>query len=200
MPTKSDPSESFHCAYLGHRLIGRGSLEEVLRRCKELLSEPGEEASLPLVFDEQVGRQLDFDLSGPIEDVLARALPAPAKAGPGRPKLGVVSREVTLLPRQWEWLEQDPHGISAALRRLVDEARKRDNGRIERQQRRDAVSRLMWSVAGNLPCFEEATRALFAEDHDAFSACIEGWPGALHAHLLELTEPFFAASESARAE
>ncbi|MFY0534142.1 DUF2239 family protein [Nannocystis pusilla] len=46
----------------------------------------------------------------------------PARTGPGRPKLGVVSREVSLLPRHWEWLERQPSG---SRRRCADSSRRR---------------------------------------------------------------------------
>src|SRR5947209_2160129 len=92
-----------------------------------------------LIFEDQTGRQVDFDLRGTVEDAVARAFPAAAQARPGRPKLGVVSREVSLLPRHWEWLEGQPNGASAALRRLVDEARRNHSGRERASAARDAA-------------------------------------------------------------
>src|SRR5215831_13852803 len=89
-------------------------------------SEPGTE--LVLIFHNETGKQVDFDFGGGIETVLERAIPKPARSGPGRPRLGVTSREISLLPRHWEWLETHPQGASATLRRLVDEARKRESG------------------------------------------------------------------------
>ncbi len=80
-----------------------------------------------LVFEVETGRQVDFDLRGEIQDVLERAMQG-QRRGPGRPKLGVTSREVTLLPRLWGWLETQPSGTSAALRRLVEQAMKVDAG------------------------------------------------------------------------
>ena len=81
-----------------------------------------------LIFEDQTGRQVDFDLRGSIQEILDRITPKPARTGPGRPRLGVTSREISLLPRHWEWLETQPNGTSATLRRLVEEARKRDAG------------------------------------------------------------------------
>src|SRR6185437_11972590 len=100
-----------------------------------------------VIFDDHTGKQVDFDLSGSLADVLARESAA-ARHGPGRPKLGVVGREVSLLPRHWEWLEEQPNGISAALRRLVDEARKREPGAQKARRMRAALSRVMWAMAG----------------------------------------------------
>jgi len=128
-----------------------------------------------LLFDDETGQQVDFDLRGTPDEVVAHALPPP-RSGPGRPRLGVVSREVSLLPRHWEWLEQQPQGISAALRRLVDEARKRSPGQQRGRRVRDALGRVLWSVAGNLPDFEEATRALFAGRDGDLAAFTRGWP------------------------
>src|SRR5688572_3936733 len=111
-----------YTAFAGMKRIAEGDLTTMLRATKEHVDRRGEEGLL--IFVDQTGEQVDFDFRGAAEDVLRRAEPSPPRAGPGRPKLGVVSREVTLLPRHWEWLEQQPNGISAALRRLVDEARK----------------------------------------------------------------------------
>src|SRR6185295_4630427 len=125
-------------------LIGAGELATVLPLLKEWADSSQGEA--PLIFDDSTGRQVDFDLRGSVEEALARAVPA---RGPGRPKLGVVAREISLLPRHWEWLEQQPNGASAALRRLVDEARKQAPDRQQARQAKDAASRAMSAIAGN---------------------------------------------------
>ncbi|NVL67960.1 DUF2239 family protein, partial [Escherichia coli] len=118
------------------------------------------------------------------EEVLARAAPEPPRVGPGRPKLGVVSREVSLLPRHWEWLEIQPNGISAALRRLVEEARKRDPEGDRARLAIEAASRFMSAMAGDLPNFEEASRALFAKDDERFVSLIAEWPADVRNHLV----------------
>jgi len=135
-----------------------------------------------LRFDDETGQQVDFDLRGTPEEVVARALPPP-RTGPGRPRLGVVSREVPLLPRHWEWLEQRPQGISAALRRLVDEARKRSPGQQRACRTRDALGRVPWSVAGDLPDFEEATRALFSGRYGDLATLTRGWPPGVRGYV-----------------
>jgi hypothetical protein len=129
-----------------------------------------------LIFEDQTGRQVDFNFRGTPEEVVARVAPGGAQPGPGRPRLGVVSREVSLLPRHWEWLETQPNGISAALRRLVDEARKLEPEAERARLAREAASRFMWAVAGNLPGFEEASRALFARNATAFRRRTSAWP------------------------
>jgi hypothetical protein len=142
----------------------------------------------PLVFADESGQQVDFDLRGSLEEVLVRARGPRKSSGPGRPKLGVVSREISLLPRHWEWLQKQPQGISAALRRLVDEARKRDPSGQKARQVRDALSRVMWSMGGNLPGFEEASRALFAKRYADLRALIRQWPEDLREYVEQRLE------------
>lgn len=176
-------------AFAGDRCIVSGPLEAMLLATKARLErDPGEPI---LIFEDRTGRQVDFDFRGTPDEVVARALPepviaAPVKAGPGRPKLGVISREVSLLPRHWDWLENQPTGISAALRRLVEEARKRDPEGEQARLAREATSRFMTAMAGNLPGFEEASRALFGMDNERFEALIADWPDDVRAHLLRL--------------
>ena len=113
-----------YTAFAGDKRIASGPLATVLPEVKQWFDEHSD--GLILFFDDQTGRQLDFFLSGTLEDVLRRAIPAAVRSGPGRPKLGVVSREISLLPRHWDWLEEQPNGASAAIRRLIDQARRED--------------------------------------------------------------------------
>lgn len=175
-----------YTAFAGTRRIVRAPLEEMLRKVKKKLEASPE---LPvLIFEDGSGKQVDFDFRGTADEVVARATPPeePPRAGPGRPKLGVVSREVSLLPRHWEWLERHPQGISAAIRRLVDEARKAEPDEERARSARAAASRFMWVMAGNLPRFEEASRALFAADKERFTALVRAWPADVRKHLDEL--------------
>ncbi len=174
-----------YTAFAGVERVVRGTLMEMLRATKKRLDADPELSVL--VFEDATGKQVDFDFRGSLEQVLARAQPqAPERAGPGRPKLGVVSREVSLLPRHWEWLERHPQGISAALRRLVDDARKRAPDEDRAREARAAASRFMWVMAGDLPKFEEAARALFAGHKPRFSELIRFWPAGVREHLDEL--------------
>ncbi|RYZ07780.1 MAG: DUF2239 family protein [Myxococcales bacterium] len=174
-----------YTAFAGVERVVRGTLEEMLRAAKKRLdAEP--DVSL-LIFEDATGKQVDFDLRGTVEQVVARARPElPERAGPGRPKLGVVSREVSLLPRHWEWLERHPQGISAAIRRLVDEARKRAPDEDRAREARAAASRFMWVMAGDLPKFEEASRALFTGNKPSFAVLTRFWPAHVREHLDEL--------------
>src|SRR5262249_49153761 len=137
-----------------------------------------------LIFDDQSGRSIDIDLRGTDEEVRAR-LPlaepvtepsASEPRGRGRPKLGVVAREVTLLPRHWDWLASQPGGASVALRKLVEEARRSNGDRDRHRAARDAAYHFMSAMAGNLKGFEEASRALFADDRRRFGELIAAWP------------------------
>jgi len=152
----------------------------------------GDAGALFLIFEDHSGRQVDFDLRGAVNEVVARALPAPSRTGPGRPRLGVVSREVSLLPRHWEWLEQQPNGASASLRRLVDEARKRDPGKERARLAMAAAGRIMSAIAGNLPGYEEASRALYAADRANFEERILDWPHDIRAYIQRRAEGAFA--------
>jgi hypothetical protein len=163
-----------YAAFAGDRLVSAGPLETVLGQVKKRLDRS--ELDQLLIFEEGSGRQVDFDFRGTLAEVLARELPKPVPAGPGRPKLGVISREVSLLPAHWTWLEEQPNGISAALRRLVDEASKRDPDKQRAQKAREATGRFMTALAGDRPNFEEAMRALYADDRTRLTTLTRRWP------------------------
>lgn len=199
---KTDATIETYTAFVGVTRVEAGSLEEILRAIKARTDREAtpDTPSLDglLIFADSTGKQVDFDFSGSVEQVLRRALPKARQNGPGRPKLGVVSREVTLLPRQWEWLEAQPNGVSAALRRLIDEARKRESesGAAGARKTVDAVGRIMTAMAGDLSGFEEAYRALYARDGDRFERQIRNWPGDIRAYLLERVRPALQAFAS----
>src|SRR5437879_2031738 len=144
-------------AFAGHRLIARGDLAAVARAAHANRSEQ------PLVFDDATGRPVELDLRGSAEDVVTRLSPPepPSKPARGRPKLGVTAREVTLLPRHWEWLATQPGGASAALRRLIDQARRETVEADAARQAQEAVYRVITALAGAFPGHEGAVRALF---------------------------------------
>ena len=194
-----NPPPDAYVAFDGNRRIASGDLSTVAGAAKRSLDRH-QDASV-LIFDGATSEPVDLDFRGSLEDVLAR-LPVPdgavvaepglpANRGPGRPKLGVVAREVTLLPRHWEWLAQQAGGASVAIRKLVEEARRSgdDKDRIRRAQ--EAAYRFMSVMAGNRPHFEEATRALFAPDPVRFKALIAGWPADIRDHAAKLAERAF---------
>jgi hypothetical protein len=137
-----------------------------------------------LAFDDLTGRVVDLDLRGSAAEVADRYAPIIVPRPRGRPKLGVVAREVTLLPRHWDWLNAQPGGASVALRKLVEQARRA--GVDERKPRQESAYRFMASMAGDLPGYEEAIRALFADDRTGFDAHVERWPADVAAHAKRL--------------
>jgi len=182
---------------MGPRLLAAGPLAEVALAVINAGRRPA--APPIIIFSDATGRPIDLDLRGTDREVIAR-LPQPAPdletaadetaaaepRGRGRPKLGVVAREVTLLPRHWEWLGSQPGGASVALRKLVDEAR-RANGDADRARAaRDAAYHFMSVMAGNLAGFEEASRALFADDRRRFVGLVAGWPDDIRDHVVKL--------------
>jgi len=162
-----------------------------------------------LVVDALTSETVELDLRGTPADVrrrladrraaeCAQALPDDgAVRGPGRPRLGVVAREVTLLPRHWEWLREQPGGASVALRKLVEEARRASAGRDRLRRARDAAYRFMHVLAGNEPGFEEAVRALYAGDPERFRAMTARWPADVRAHARALAGSALGSEEPA---
>jgi len=185
-------------AFQGARRIASGPLAEVALAAKRA----ADRGDMVLVFDDATSRPVELDLRGSEAEVLAR-LPAPAETepdaprGPGRPKLGVVAREVTLLPRHWDWLAGQPGGASVTLRRLVEEARRAGEGRDRLRQAQEAAYRFMAAMAGDRPGFEEAARALFAPDRDRFAALTEAWPADIRDHARRLAAAAFDVPLSA---
>jgi hypothetical protein len=185
------------------RRIASGTLAEVARAAKEFFDRNGG-ASI-LVFDDLTSEQIDLDFSISAEESAKRLTPAggpgePAPAspetgvaarGPGRPRLGVVAREVTLLPRHWEWLGGQPGGASVALRKLVEQARKANESRDRQRRAQEAAYRFMSAVAGNLAGFEEAIRALFAADRARFDEMTAPWPPDVGGYARKLASDAF---------
>ena len=192
-----------YIAFAGGKKVASGELAHVALAMKRMFD--GGDERLVLLFDE-AGRQLDVDLRGTEAQVQSRLTSgvfnkssdaaetsgaiAPA-AGPGRPKLGVVAREVTLLPRHWEWLNEQPGGASVTLRKLVEQAKKSGDGRGIVRQAREAAYRFSSAVAGNEPGFEEASRALFAGNRERFEQETAKWPEDVRTHARLLAQPGF---------
>ena len=174
-----------YTAFAGARRVATGNRDSILSQVKQYTDTNADQV---LIFEDMTGKQVDFDFSGSLEDVLERGRARIVRMGPGRPKLGVVGREVSLLPRHWDWLEDQPNGISAAIRRLVDEARKREPGAQRARRLRDGIARFMWAMGGDLPHFEEATRALYGEADAPLATLIGEWPEDVRAHVLRLVE------------
>ncbi len=155
-----------------------------------------------VLFDDRTGLMTDVDPRESAQDLLARVNSKPSleqqHPGPGRPRLGVVSREVSLLPRHWEWLNDQPGGASGALRRLIDEARRR-NGPLEAaRQARDSVNRVMRQLADGEGNYEEASRALFSARFEDFEALIASWRPDVRTYLARLVQEASRLDQIAR--
>ena len=189
-----------YVCFHGTSRIAAGSLADVALTAWDFTkSQP---TSSILTFDRKTGKVIDLNISGSRPDIVARyALNDEAVAKRGRPKLGVVAREITLLPRHWEWLGQQPGGASITLRKLVDAARKNRTTDDENRERIAAAYNFMFAMAGDLPLFEEASRTLFAQDFAKLETCTVNWPADIRNELtlflqgvLPLPEPRSALS------
>ncbi|MGN5353999.1 DUF2239 family protein [Ralstonia sp. L16] len=193
-------------AFAGTQRLAGGPVRDVARAVKTHLDAHPE--SQVLVFDNTSAHPVEFDLRGTVEDVVARidqAAPSAAEPtesesrprGPGRPKLGVIAREVTLLPRHWDWLAAQPGGASVTLRKLVEDARRAAEGADRRRVAQEAAYRFMSAMAGNAAGFEEATRALFAADAAAFESLTHSWPADVRDFARELASRAFNPQQEA---
>lgn len=180
--------------FLGTALMGTGPVEAMVLLARTLEAQGREPVRC---FVESSGQRVDLDLRGSAEEVLLRlavhpVLGEPAaemrKVGPGRPKLGVTAREVSLLPRHWDWLATQPGGASAELRRLVEEARRDSLPRDRGRQAQEAMHRAMWELAGDLPGFEEACRSVDQRRLEDFHRLASSWPGDIHSYLTKLLD------------
>ena len=197
-------------AFDGDRCVASGDLHEVARAVKEMLDR--REDALILLLDGMTSGPIEIDFRGGIEDVLARLpetpdaapdaspteLELPPSRGPGRPKLGVVAREITLLPRHWDWLAQQRGGASVAIRKLVEEARRAGEDKDRVRQAQEAAYRFMSVMAGNKPHYEDAIRALFADDPARFEKLIAEWPADVRDHAARLATGAFDREPRAR--
>jgi uncharacterized protein len=196
-------SSTCFTAFAGTRQIASGYLRDVVYKVRVL--DIKYDLTPVLIFDDATSKVVEMNLRGTPQDLLHRiaeiesaasqmnepALPAGGSRGPGRPKLGVVAREVTLLPRHWNWLASQPGGASVALRKLVEEARRTNQSKDRLRLAQEAAYRFLSAMAGNEPGFEEATRALFAGDQERFAQLVEPWPTDVGIHAKKLASRAF---------
>jgi hypothetical protein len=188
--------ETTFTAFIDTRRIAQGALRDVALATKRALDH-GETGEI-LIFDDETARPIEVDFRGApaeVEKSAERALIAAGvgepRRGPGRPKLGVVAREVTLLPRHWTWLAGQPGGASVALRKLVEEASRDKDGRDRRRRAQETAYRFLSAMAGDRPHFEEASRALFAGARQKFIDLTNDWPSDIADHARALSEGAF---------
>lgn len=181
-------------AFAGPTRLAEGPLSEVALAAKRAFDRPA--AGAVLIFDMASGEQIDLSFEGSETDFAAHlqvvtcqrkgTMFPESRRAVGRPKLGVTAREVTLLPRHWDWLNSQPGGASATLRKLVEYASREGRQADEARQARDATYRFIHAITGNEPGFEEASRALFAADRARFIEAIAAWPADVRAHATRL--------------
>jgi len=181
-------------AFEGQCCLASGQLPEVAIKIMEVMHNP--QHGPTLIFDAVTSQPIEIDFRGNAQQVLDRLAPTPPaempsapsqeRRGPGRPKLGVVGREVTLLPRHWEWLDGQPGGASVASRKLVEEARGSNQAKDLARQSQDSVYRFMSVMAGNLPGFEEALRGFYRGNHQRVEELICSWPADIRDHVRRL--------------
>jgi hypothetical protein len=193
-------------AFNGMQRFATGTFAEVALKIKEVIDSGRHEPIL--MFDAHSSELLEVNTRGSASDVALRyastvaptpvdddlgpvTLPAEGPRARGRPKLGVVAREVTLLPRHWDWLASQPGGASVALRKLVENARRDNAGRDTARQSRDAAYKFMSAIGSSLETFEEASRALFAGDRPRFETQLASWPADIRDHALMLAQESF---------
>jgi hypothetical protein len=190
-------------AFNGTKRIASGNLREVALKAKQVLDRVHD--AQVLIFDDLTSDLVELDFRGtPAQvakrveaiaadsEVAAPPIPEAETRGPGRPKLGVVAREVTLLPRHWDWLATQPGGASVALRKLVEHAIKANRDRDQLRRAQEAAYRFVSAMAGNEPGFEEAIRALFGGDESRFYSLVEPWPSDVRDHAKKLAATAFA--------
>jgi hypothetical protein len=171
-------------AFAGPKKIAQGPFLEVVEKSLDYLKK--HKIDDVQFFDDQTSDLIEVDLRGKPEAVLARLSPkeeGERKVGPGRPKLGVVSREIGLLPSHWDWLALQPGGASVTLRKLVEEAKKKSRVKDEIRRSQNSTYKFMTTMAGNLPHYEEALRALFANDRKTFDQMVKSWPKDIREHI-----------------
>lgn len=204
----TDTATPSYTSFNGHQRIASGSLTVNALAVKHAMASdvPG-----PLLtFCDQTGQVVDIDMRGSDADMLARLPPeghplqgnesvgidseeSGEPRGRGRPKLGVVAREVTLLPRHWDWLAAQPGGASVTMRKLVEEARRANVDRDRQRRANECAYHFMSTMAGDMAGFEEASRALFANDAEKFRQQTEAWPSDVRDYVRCLADPLALA-------
>jgi uncharacterized protein len=197
---RNDQTRFCYTAFLGVGVVASGSLQHVVSTVKYTLDDRN--LTQLLIFDDTTGKQIDVDFRGKTDDVLKRLgeqfgdLPGtemnhqPSRRV-GRPKLGVVSGEVTLLPKDWEWLKSQPGGASVTLRELVGDARRVGGKQSKIREAQEVTYHFMTAMAGNFHQYEEALRALYAGDLDRFYHCIDDWAPDIRNHIKRLAANAF---------
>ncbi len=188
-------NKNIYTAFAGYSQIGKGELIPIIRKCKKIFDDGCSDRIV--IYEDLTGQMFDFELNGSEEEVVERLKNHPMLKdkveekelrSPGRPKLGVVPREISLLPRHWEWLAEQSGGASAVIRKLIDQEKKRRNSGELFKKHQAATHRFMWDIAGDMEGFEEASRLLYRADFKGLEEIIVAWPEDVFKHLASLLE------------
>jgi len=192
-------------AFMGTKAIASGDVRDVALKAKAAIDRY--KWAQVLIFDDITSALVEVDFRGSAADVLKRIDNQAASATqaseppdgetrrPGRPKLGVVGREVTLMPRHWDWLASQPGGASVALRKLVEQARRANQGTDRKRRAQESAYRFLSAMAGNEPGFEEALRSLFAGKRKRFDRIVKPWPIDVREHAKKLAAVAFEGAQ-----
>ncbi|MGF9696659.1 MULTISPECIES: DUF2239 family protein [Paenibacillus] len=197
---RDDQTSVYYTAFLGMGVVASGTLHHVVSTVKDAMDD--RDLTQLLIFDDTTGKQIDVDFRGKTDDALLRLgeqfgdlsdkeMNHQPTRRVGRPKLGVVSGEVTLLPRDWEWLKSQPGGASVTLRKLVGEARRSGGKQSRIRESQEATYNFMTAMAGNFQQYEEALRALYAGDLDRFYHFINDWTPDIRNYIKKLASNAF---------
>ncbi len=183
-----------YTAFLESKIFAKGSLKDLVLKIKKHLGK--NENNSILIFSDSTGNTLDFNFKGSETEILKRlemfvSQKPDEYSGPGRPKLGVISREVSLLPRHWEWLAAQSGGASVTIRRLIDESRKKSSTGESVKQVQEKTYKFLSVVAGDFEGYEEALRALYKRDREKFLKQMEKWPKDIQGYAMRLSETVF---------
>lgn len=189
-----------YTAFDNTSIIAHGSLRDVILKTKKILGKS--ENSSFLIFSDSTGKTIDFNFQGTEKEILKRLEIFVSNsdekielARPGRPKLGVISREISLLPRHWEWLATQSSGASSSIRNLIEDAIKKSTSKVSLKQQQEKVYRVMTTLAGDLDGYEEAIRSLYKRDRESFIKFTKGWSKDLRSYLEKLTNDVFEVEE-----
>ncbi|MCH7331632.1 DUF2239 family protein [Acinetobacter modestus] len=177
-----------YTAFLNEQCLASGLLADVAIAIQQHANQSN---STILIFNDQTGRQIDLDLSGSEQNIQQRYAEPEMVKKVGRPKLGVISREITLQQKHWDWLDQQSSSASAVIRKLIDKELNDPNSESNRMLAKQATDRFMSAMLGNMPNYEEATRALYQGDREVFLDLIRDYPKDIKEYLTLKTQNIF---------
>lgn len=180
-------SSTTYTAFSGDHYLASGEMMELILKIKQLQ----ETTENILIFNDQTGRQTDFDYTGSEQEIRERYAEPESTKKVGRPKLGVISREITLQKKHWDWLDQQSASASAIIRKLIDKELDDPNSESNKMLAKQATDRFMLAMLGNMPNYEEATRALYQGDKQVLITLIQNYPKDIQEYIFKLSKNAF---------